>query len=167
MGHIVCLVVVSVRPSLRIIQPGLAGSEAWLAGPQAWLAGPQAWLDGPEGGTYGRTYIRKISPFYRTSSPIGAAAQKLHIWGTWNHQPNTARVTLKHLSKSTIFDIVISSTFWNSSLFFQISTSIHVKLFTCEWKIHPFNLNKKSKKKPDCRIAGVETTEVIQMEVDI
>ena len=47
-------------------------------GPQAWLAGPQAWLDGPEGGTYGqtdeRTDKRKISPFYRTSSPIGAAA---------------------------------------------------------------------------------------------
>ena len=57
---------------------GLAG----LAGPQAWLAGPQAWLDGPEGGTDvrtdgrmdGRTDGRKISPFYRTSSPIGAAA---------------------------------------------------------------------------------------------
>merc|ERR1712212_1269277 len=47
---------------------------------EAWLAGPQAWLDGPEGGmyerTYERTYGRKISPFYRTSSPIGAAAQK-------------------------------------------------------------------------------------------
>ena len=54
----------------------LAGPQAWLAGPQAWLAGPQAWLDGPEGGTYERTNGRKISPFYRTSSPIGAAAQK-------------------------------------------------------------------------------------------
>ena len=54
----------------------LTGPEAWLAGPQAWLAGPQAWLDGPEGGTDGRTYGQKISPFYRTSSPIGAAAQK-------------------------------------------------------------------------------------------
>ena len=51
----------------------------------SWLAGPQAWLDGPEGGngrtegrtdeqTNKRTYGRKISPFYRTSSPIGAAA---------------------------------------------------------------------------------------------
>ena len=48
--------------------------QAWLAGPQAWLAGPQAWLDGPEGGMYERTNGRKISPFYRTSSPIGAAA---------------------------------------------------------------------------------------------
>ena len=42
------------------------------------MAGPQAWLDGPEGGTDGRTdgrtNGRKISPFYRTSSPIGAAA---------------------------------------------------------------------------------------------
>ena len=50
----------------------------WLAGSQAWLAGPQAWLDGPGGDVRmnERTYVRKISPFYRTSSPIGAAAQK-------------------------------------------------------------------------------------------
>ena len=38
----------------------------------------QAWLDGPEGGTDGRTDEhtdgRKISPFYRTLSPIRAAA---------------------------------------------------------------------------------------------
>ena len=52
----------------------LAGPQAWLAGPQAWLAGPQAWLDGPEGSTDGRTDVQKISPFYRTLSPIGAAA---------------------------------------------------------------------------------------------
>ena len=47
--------------------------------PVEWLAGPQAWLDGPEGGngrTDKRTNGRKISPFYRTLSPIGAAAQK-------------------------------------------------------------------------------------------
>ena len=36
---------------------------------------PKAWLDGPEGGN-GWTNKRKISPFYRTLSPIGAAAQK-------------------------------------------------------------------------------------------
>ena len=47
----------------------------WLAGPQVWQAGPQAWLDGPEGeGRDGCMNIRKITPFYRTSSPIGAAA---------------------------------------------------------------------------------------------
>ena len=45
------------------------------------LFGPQAWLDGFEGGltyvrTYGRMDVGKISPFYRTLSPIGAAAQK-------------------------------------------------------------------------------------------
>merc|ERR1712212_1115655 len=42
----------------------------------------QAWLDGPEGGTDGQmdgrtnkqTNVRKISPFYRTLFPIGAAA---------------------------------------------------------------------------------------------
>ena len=55
----------------------LAGPQIWLAWPQAWLAGPQAWLDGPEGGRmYQQKNGRKISPFYRTSSPIGAAAQK-------------------------------------------------------------------------------------------
>ena len=49
---------------------------AGLAGPQAWLAGPQAWLDGPEGGTDKQTDGQKIYPFYRTLSPIWAAAQK-------------------------------------------------------------------------------------------
>ena len=57
-------------------QVWLGGPQAWLAGPQAWLARPQAWLDGPEGGTDGWMDKQKISPFYRTSSPIGAAAQK-------------------------------------------------------------------------------------------
>ena len=46
------------------------------------MAGPQAWLDGPEGTTDGRTDKqtnkrtdgRKITPFYRTLSPIGAVA---------------------------------------------------------------------------------------------
>ena len=55
----------------------LAGPQACLAGPQAWLAGPQAWLDGPEGGNgrmYGRMAGWKISSFYRSLSPIGAAA---------------------------------------------------------------------------------------------
>ena len=41
---------------------------------EAWLAGPQARLGGPEEGTDGRTDKWKISPFYRTLSPIGAAA---------------------------------------------------------------------------------------------
>ena len=50
-----------------------AGPQAWLAGPQAWLAGPQTMLDGPEGG---QTDVWKISPFCRTLSPFGNAAQK-------------------------------------------------------------------------------------------
>ena len=55
----------------------------WLAG---WASGLAGWASGlagwPRGGermdesTYGRTNERKISPFYRTSSPMGAAAQK-------------------------------------------------------------------------------------------
>ena len=55
-------------------QAGLAGPQAWLA--EAWLGGPQFWLDGPEGGG-----ADEISPFYRTSSPIGAAAQKTILVG--------------------------------------------------------------------------------------
>ena len=67
----------------------LACSEAWQAGSEACLAGSEACLAGSwalEGGTDVRmdvdTYVRtygqmdgwKISPFYRTLSPIGAAA---------------------------------------------------------------------------------------------
>ena len=72
-----------VQPARPEAQP--ARSEALPASLpslrlQAWLAGPQAWLDGPEGGANRRTNEQmngqKISPFYRTSSPIGAAAQK-------------------------------------------------------------------------------------------
>ena len=43
----------------------------------ALLVGPQAWLDGPEGGTEEQTYRQKISLFYRTLFPIGAATQFL------------------------------------------------------------------------------------------
>ena len=38
----------------------------------------------------GRTYIRKISPFYRTSSPIGAAAQKV-VTDQWTDQQTDQR----------------------------------------------------------------------------
>ena len=51
--------------------------QAWLVGPKAWLAGPQEWLDGPEGGNGQMdrwTNGLKISPFYRTLSPIVATA---------------------------------------------------------------------------------------------
>ena len=72
----------------------LAGPEAWLAGPDAWLASPEAWPAGPEawlarteasqpGGGDKRTKEgEKISPFYRTLSPIGATVQKPECIGT-------------------------------------------------------------------------------------
>ena len=83
----------AIQPGLRPSQPGMRPSQPHLKPSQPglrpslqeWLAGPQAWLDGgwPRGGngrsdwwTDGRTNIWKISPFYRTSSPIRAAAQK-------------------------------------------------------------------------------------------
>ena len=47
-------------------------SRDWQAGPLAWLDGPEG--EGVDGRTDGRTDKRKISPFYRTLSPIGAAA---------------------------------------------------------------------------------------------
>ena len=75
----------SVGPSpLWVIQPGLRPSkpglkpEAWLTGclglRPGWLGLRSGWLAqrGDE-----RMNVQKISPFYRTSSPIGAAAQKL------------------------------------------------------------------------------------------
>ena len=70
------------RPEIQTarheVQPARQASglslQAWLDGPQAWLDGPQAWLDDPEGGTDGWMDKQKISAFYRTSSPIGAAA---------------------------------------------------------------------------------------------
>ena len=64
-------------------QRGLRASQE---GPRASQRGLRASLGvlraSPGGGwTYGRTDGRKISPFYRTSSPIRAAAQKkmLHM----------------------------------------------------------------------------------------
>ena len=69
-----------LRPSqlgLRPSQPGLRPSQPGLNPSQPGLRPSQLSLK-PEGGTNGRTDGRtnkqKISPFYRTLSPIGAAA---------------------------------------------------------------------------------------------
>ena len=52
----------------------LADGASDLAG---WASGPARWLrDGVDGRTNKRTNEQKISSFYRTLSPIGAAAQK-------------------------------------------------------------------------------------------
>ena len=75
------------------LETRLAGFEAWLAGFEAWLAGFGAWLASfmawladfgawPAGSeawlsrTYDRADIRKFFTFYRSSSPIRAAAEK-------------------------------------------------------------------------------------------
>ena len=69
----------------------MEGSEGWLEGSEGQPAGSEGQLEGsggqpagsegqPEGGrTDVRTYERNFSPFYRTSSPVGAAAQKTNI----------------------------------------------------------------------------------------
>ena len=81
----------ALRPGWLALRPGwLALRPAWLALRPDWLGLRPAWLAlGPSRGgrmygrtdvrTYGWTDGRKISPFYRTSSPIGAAAQKA-VW---------------------------------------------------------------------------------------
>ena len=71
------LVCPSVHSPLWAIQPGLRPSQPGLSPSQPGLRPSQLSLK-PEGGTNGRTDGRtnkqKISPFYRTLSPIGAAA---------------------------------------------------------------------------------------------
>ena len=59
------------------------GSEGLSEGPEGLSEGPEGLPEGPEclpggqgGHTYLRTYGRNFFPFYRTSSPVGAAAQK-------------------------------------------------------------------------------------------
>ena len=84
----------SVRPYVRLFPPQASGIAGWASGLADWGSGLAGWASGlagwasglagwasglagwPGGGrrTYGRTNERKISPFYRTSSPIGAAA---------------------------------------------------------------------------------------------
>ena len=78
----------SVRPSVRPFPPSrpgwLALRPAWRALRPAWLALRPAWLGlrpvwlalGPLSGRDRWMYRQKIFPFYRTSSPTGAAAQK-------------------------------------------------------------------------------------------
>ena len=85
----------AIQPGLRPSQPGLRPSqpclkpEAWLAGwlglisgwlglsygsLAGWASGPAGWPRGGDGWMNKQTDEQKISPFYRTLSPIGAAA---------------------------------------------------------------------------------------------
>ena len=52
------------RPEVQKVRPG------WLGLRPGWMA------QRGDGRMYVYTYIWKISPFYKTSSPLGAAAQK-------------------------------------------------------------------------------------------
>ena len=61
------------------------GSEGPPEGPEGQPEEPEGLPEGPEeagggGRTDVRTDVRNFSPFYRTSSPVGAAAQKRKDW---------------------------------------------------------------------------------------
>ena len=75
----------------------LEWSKGWLEGSEGWREGSEGQPAGsegqPEGGrTNGRMDERNFSPFYRTSSPVGAAA--LLPFATSPHQRSRARVPL-------------------------------------------------------------------------
>ena len=105
-------------------QPGLEGSEACLAGSEAWLDGSKAclagsWaLEGGNGWTNGRMDGRKISPFYRTSSPIGATAPL---------QPNFNPKTIKR-GKGTTDDAVYTALFLDKYIRKQVRKLVKLKL---------------------------------------
>ena len=63
-----------LRPSQPASQPQASGLAGWASGLAGWASGLAGWPRGGNGRTDRRTYVRKISPFYRTLSPIGAAA---------------------------------------------------------------------------------------------
>ena len=66
-----------LRPGWLGLRPGWLGLRpGWLGLRPGWLGLRPGWLAQRGGRTDKRTDERKISPFYRTSSPIGAAAQK-------------------------------------------------------------------------------------------
>ena len=55
------------------------GPEGFSEGPESLPEGPEGWpgaQGGPYGWTYGQTDVQNFSPFYRTLSPVEAAAQK-------------------------------------------------------------------------------------------
>ena len=62
-------------PRIKLGEPWsqLGGPQCQLGGPQSQLAGPHNQLRGPGGG---QTDGQNFSPFYSTSSPTGASAQK-------------------------------------------------------------------------------------------
>ena len=70
-----------LRPGWLGLRPGWLGLRpGWLGLRPGWLGLRPGWMAQRGGQTNGRmngrTDVQKISPFYRTSSPIGAAAQK-------------------------------------------------------------------------------------------
>ena len=76
------------QPGLRPSQPQASGMAGWASGLADWGSGLAGWPRGGNGQTDGRTNEQKISPFFRTSSPIGSAAQKGNLeYVTFNVLP--------------------------------------------------------------------------------
>ena len=66
----------NTRPPYSPLKGQPAGSEGQPAGSEGQPAGSEGQPEGGrmDGRTDGRTDVRNFSPFYRTSSPVGAAA---------------------------------------------------------------------------------------------
>ena len=85
------------QPGLRANQPGLRASQPaslWLALRPGWQALKPAWLAlGPSVGMdvwmYGQMYGQKVSPFYRTLSPILGLLPKKAMGRNWGRQAVT------------------------------------------------------------------------------
>ena len=82
------------------------GSETCLVGSEAYLAGSWALEGGTVERTDERTDERKISQFYRTSSPIGAAAQKGCIILIFLLPVSVNSIALPYLSHKARYDPV-------------------------------------------------------------
>ena len=103
----------------------------WASGLAGWASGLAGW---PKGGgrtdvrTYVRTDRRKISPFYRTSSPIGAAAQKAYLFSSLLPAPFLfhqiePRTIFARMLKTAIFltprSVILSNSIPNFLLHFR------------------------------------------------
>ena len=93
----------SIHWELRACQRGLRACQRGLRACQEGGGGTDVRTDG-------RTYIRNFSPFYRTSSPVGAAAQKAMIFDLFWCESDKLQNFISLLTKHRILDTSFSRT---------------------------------------------------------